>query len=242
MLRTWRTSHPLATGIRAQDLKVDMTSIFAPASGDASIAEAAEGPVIVARDLGPSARIVVIGFHPMRLPIRYELTIPLVFANALRWMAPASFHRQELYAETVGSVTAPLESDPATGLQVVAADGSDLPFTIQGSMLRFFSGRPGTVRVIAPGSEQVHSLVLPDVPESVWQPPASARRGLPRVGTSAALSRDIWHWLALAGGLGLLLEWLWFAPSGAGRFGSAPSTRRRVVASNPEEEPVRRAS
>jgi hypothetical protein len=240
-LTQWFATHPVAAGVRAQDLKLDSASIFAPGSGDVLIAESQQGPVIVAREVNPTSRMVVFGFHPMRSQLRYELAIPLVFANALRWTAPSSFERWEMYAESVGSVTVPLESGPADGVRVTASDGSVVPFTIQGSTLRFFSGQTGTVRVVTPAGEQVHSLVLPGVPEVSWQPPASVKRGIPAGQSGPPLPRDVWQWLALAGGLGLLLEWLWFSPT-TGHSGITRGPDRRIVASNPIEEPVRRAS
>ena len=94
----WLTSHPVAAGVRAPDLRLDAAQVFAPDPGDARIAESAEGPVIVAREKG---RVVVLGFHPTRSNVRFELAVPLLFANILRWMAPASFQRWELYAESV---------------------------------------------------------------------------------------------------------------------------------------------
>jgi hypothetical protein len=179
---------------------------------------------------------VIFGFHPMRSQLRYELSVPLLFANVLRWLSPASFHRQEIYAERVGAVSVPIE--PGAGAaKVIAADGSALPFSVTGSSLRFFSGSPGTVRVQSSEGEQVHSLVLPDVPDSVWQPQGAIRRGVPAARENVPLSRDTWHWLAIAGALGLLLEWLWFSPASPRR--AAPVLRRPASAVVP---PVRRAS
>jgi hypothetical protein len=232
-LQSWLASHPLAAGLRAQDLKLDSTLVFNPAAGDLRIAETAEGPVILARETR-GARAVIFGFHPMRSQLRYELSVPLLFANVLRWLSPTSFHRQEVYAERVGAVSVPIEPG-AAGAKVIAADGSALPYSISGSSLRFFSGSPGTVRVQTTEGEQVHSLVLPDVPDSVWQPQGSIRRGVPAARENAPLSRDIWHWLAIAGGLGLLLEWLWFSPASPRR--AAPVIRRPASTA-----PVRRAS
>jgi hypothetical protein len=224
-LHAWLASHPLAAGLRVQDLRLDSALVFAPQSSDLRIAEAAEGPVIVARDSG-AARIVVFGFHPTRSQLRYELSVPLVFANVLRWMSPSTFQRHEVYAERVGAVSVPLDPGTSTA-QVYDGDGAALPFSINGDSLRFFSGRTGTVRVKTSAGEQVHSLVLPDVPDSVWEPPSSVRRGVPAAREAVVLSRDIWYWLAIAGGLGLLLEWLWFSPASPRR---APVRERPVGA------------
>ena len=45
--------------------------------------------------------------------------------------------------------------------------------------LQFFSGAPGIVRVTAADRELVYSLVLPEVSEAKWEPPAGVRRGIP---------------------------------------------------------------
>jgi hypothetical protein len=63
------------------------------------------------------------------------------------------------------------------------------------------------VRVISSGHEQVHSLSLPEVAPTAWEPPRSAFRGIPG-GIQQAISRDLWQYLAVLGGIGLLVEWL----------------------------------
>lgn len=211
-LDRWDVTHPVGLGLRAQGLTLASTQLFAPAPGDRVVAESSSGPVIVARD-GGAAKIVVLGFHPMRSALRYELSTPLLFANILRWMSPETFRNWELFAGSVGTVSVPLASEgDAAQTRILTADAQVLPFTVQGQTLRFFAGRPGTVRVQTGDREQVHSLTLPGVPDNVWQAPASVRRGIPRAVQSNAASRDIWQWLAIAGALGLLAEWLLFAP------------------------------
>ncbi len=39
--------------------------------------------------------MVVLGFHPALSAMRYELATPLLFANVLRWVAPATFRSKE---------------------------------------------------------------------------------------------------------------------------------------------------
>jgi hypothetical protein len=86
------------------------------------------------------------------------------------------------------------------------------------------------VRVITENREQVYSLTLPEVGETVWQPPASARRGVPARVTEAS-ARDMWPFLALLGGIGLLAEWLMYGRSrlishAADRVGNETPLRR----------------
>jgi hypothetical protein len=216
-LTRWLTDNPLGAGLRAKDLRLESASVFEAAPDDLKIAEVAEGPVIVARPGKP--KIVVLGFHPALSAMRYELSTPLLYANLLRWMAPEIFRRWELTAGSVGAVKVPLDSDvrPAD-VRVLREDGNPAPFTLRGQSLEFFSGTAGTVRVLAGDREYVYSLTLPQLGESKWDVPAETRRGIPKFAAPLREATDLWQWLALAGGAGLLAEWILY-----GRF------RRRVA-------------
>ena len=87
--------------------------------------------------------------------------------------------------------------------------------------LRFFSGAPGTVRVQMGDRETVYSLALPDVGEAAWRVPAGVRKGVPRAVAAEAAPRNLWPWLALLGGLGLLADWLLYGRSRAFRLRAA---------------------
>ncbi len=205
----WDTSHPIAAGLRTKDLHLEKASVFEPAPGDVRVGEVEAGPVIVARPERP--KLVVIGFHPALAGMRYELATPLLFANLLRWFAPEIFRRSELSGGSVGAVKLLMDQDtPAADVKVVAEDGSPLPFTLRDRVLHFFSGNPGGVRVVAGDREYLYSLTLPELGDTKWEPPADVRRGIPRMQPLAEASGDVWPWLALAGGLGLLTEWLLF--------------------------------
>jgi len=217
LLNRWLTDNPLGAGLRAKDLRLASATVFEAAPDDLKIAEVAEGPVMVARPGKP--KIAVFGFHPALSPMRYELSTPLLYANLLRWMAPEIFRRWELTAGSVGTVKVPLDSDvhPAA-VRVVRQDGNPAPFTVRGQSLEFFSGAAGTVRVLAGDREYVYSLTLPQLWESKWDAPGDTRRGIPRFATPLGEASDLWPWLALAGGAGLLAEWILYG-----------SFRRRMV-------------
>jgi hypothetical protein len=174
---------------------------------------------VVARQ--DAAKTVVIGFNPTRSSMRYELATPLLIANILRWMAPDAFLRWEVQAGTVGTVNVPLEkSDDPSSIRVIGENQRPLPFTTDGAttdrgVLRFFSGAPGTVRVLMKDRELVYSLTLPDVAEAVWRVPSNVRRGIPRMSAQSVASAELWPWLAVLGGLGLLIDWLLFGRSRA---------------------------
>jgi len=204
----WRSDHPLGTGLRAKDIDLDTAELFRLDKDDIPIAETESGPVMAARD--GKAKTVVLGFHPVKSALKYELATPLLFANILHWMAPDIFRMTELTAGTVGLVNVDLEStpDPST-VRVVSDNGRVVPFTIDGRNLRFFTESAGTVRVLTGERELVYSLTLPQAGDAVWNP-AGARHGIPAGMPSEPSARDLWQWLALLGGAGLFADWMLF--------------------------------
>jgi hypothetical protein len=208
----WDTEHPGAAGLHTKDFILDHATVFEVGAGDGRIGEVAVGPVIVARPGKP--KIVVLGFHPVLTGMRYELATPLLFANLIRWIAPEIFRRYEISGGSVGAVKLVMDQDTAASdVKVTADDGSAVPFTMRERTLNFFSGTPGEVKVVAGDREYLYSLTLPELWESKWTPPADAHLGVPRFTPILESSSDLWPWLALAGGLGLLAEWVLY-----GRF------------------------
>ncbi len=165
--------------------------------------------------------------------MKYQLTTPLLFANIIRWMAPDAFRSWELTAGTVGTVDVELDSeiDP-NSIRVQTEEGRSLPFTVEGKTLRFFTGAPGVVRVLSGDRELVYSLTLPQPGDTIWRP-ANIKLGLPPRAPFGPTSRDLWHWLALAGALGLLADWI--------LFGRA-DRRLRATSGLAPGEPQRKAS
>jgi hypothetical protein len=217
----WCSDSPLCAGLRTKDLRLASTYVFESAPDDVKIGQVQAGPVIVAR--AGKYKTVVFGFHPALSDLRYELATPLLFGNILRWMAPELFRRSSAAAGSAGTVTTELDPDiRPEDVRVLQQDGTPLPFTTRGHTLRFFSGAPGTVRVLAADRETVYSLTLPELWDAKWDMPSGVRRGLPVFRQAAAFSRDLWQVLALTGGLCLLLEWLW--------FGRAEGRMRRLKA------------
>ena len=60
-------------------------------------------------------------------------------------------------------------------------------------------------------------LTLPQLWESKWDVPTEIRHGLPKFPTPLREATDLWQWLALLGGAGLLTEWLLFGRLRRGR-------------------------
>ncbi|MDX2150199.1 MAG: BatA and WFA domain-containing protein [Bryobacteraceae bacterium] len=232
----WKGDHPLGRGLRTRGVKLERAQIFSPQDGDVAVAETDAGPVILARPSKP--RAVALGFHPMKTDTRYELTAPLLFANMLLWMKPDVFRRWELNAGTVGTVTAVLDADvDPKAISIKSDDGRQVPYTMQDRNLRFFVGSPATLRLAAGDRELVYSLTLPDVPDAVWQPAATVKRGVPKSYPPAPGSKDLWQWLAVLGAVGLGVEWaVW------GRRRQAVSARSPVSTEPPAASSMRRAS
>ncbi|MCU1273534.1 MAG: hypothetical protein JWO48_965 [Bryobacterales bacterium] len=205
----WCSDHPLCAGLRTKDLRLPSTYIFEAAPDDVKIGQVHDGPVIVAR--AGKNKTVVFGFHPALSDLQYELAAPLLFANILRWMAPELFRRSTVAAGSAGMLTTELDPDiQPEDVRVLQQDGTPMLFTTRGHTLRFFSGTPGTVRVLAADRETVYSLTLPELWDSKWEVPAAAKRGVPPLRAAVTGSRDLWQFLAMLGGLGLLVEWLLF--------------------------------
>ncbi len=203
----WNPDHPASAGLRAKDFKLDKASVFEASPTDGRIGEVAAGPVIVARDGKP--KIVVLGFHPALSGMRYELATPLLFANLLRWVSPEIFQRWEITGGSVGTVKVALEQDTQQkDIKVTGDNGQPLPFTMRDRTVQFFSGTPGSVRVVAGNHEYRYAMTIPELWDSKWVPPGDARQGIPHFATVLDSSIDIWPWLAVAGALGLLAEWI----------------------------------
>jgi len=245
-LESWGSDTTLGAGLRTKDVRLESAEIFAASPGDISVAESQEGPLVVARQ--GTAKTVVIGFSPTRPSMRYELATPLLVANVLRWMAPETFLRWEVQAGTVGTVNVPLEkTDDLSSIRVLGENQRPLPFTTEAAttgpgVLRFFSGAPGTVRVLMKDREMVYSLTLPDVAEAVWRVPASVRRGIPRMSAQSVAATELWPWLAVLGGLGLLLDWLLFGRSRAFRLRPGSMVTRMPWGKSGNINPWRKAS
>jgi von Willebrand factor type A domain/Aerotolerance regulator N-terminal len=206
-LDRWHQDTALGAGLYTKDVELASTEVFNLAPGDQAVAETAQGPVVVQRQ--GAVKMAALGFDPLRSTMKYDLATPLLIANLLRWMAPEVFRSSDVQAGTVGTVNVTLDKGVnAANVKVLGDDQRPLPFTIEGNRLQFFAGAAGNVRVITGDRETVYSLTLPDVGDVIWRPPADVARGVRRGLVESSSAPNPWPWLALAGGLGLLADWL----------------------------------
>ncbi|MEO5924681.1 MAG: VWA domain-containing protein [Bryobacteraceae bacterium] len=208
-LDRWNQDTPIGAGLYTRDVTLATTEVFSPTPADSIIASTTAGPVIVARD--GAIKNVAIGFNPAQGSMKYELATPLLIANVLKWMIPGAYRRFELQAGSVGTTSVPVEANvnPAD-VHVLDESNRELPYSIEGDTLRFFSGAPGTIRVQTGDRELVYSLTLPALADGTWTKPTGIANGIPPKTFSASTSTEIWPWLAIAGALGLLLDWILF--------------------------------
>jgi hypothetical protein len=210
LLNRWNTNTPLAAGLRSKEMRPDEAEIFAPAPPAFPVASSDAGPVVIARPARTGQPpLVEVGFDPLSGPQRFDVSTPLLFANLLRWLEPERFRSTEFTAAGVGTASVNIDTiEAGERIRVVDASGSSVPFTVRNNTLQLYSEKPEVVRVITPERESVLSLTLPGVGEFTWKPPADAPHSIPARTLLGASSLDLWRWLALAGALGLLLEWL----------------------------------
>jgi hypothetical protein len=206
-LDRWHQDTALGAGLYTKDVELASAEVFNLAPEDQAVAETAQGPVVLQRQ--GAVKMAALGFDPVRSTMKYDLATPLLMANLLRWMAPEVFRRSDVQAGTVGTVNVTLDKgvNPAS-VKVLGDDQRPLPFTIEGNRLQFFAGAAGNVRVMTGDRETVFSLTLPDVGDVTWRPPADVARGVRRGLVESSSAPNPWPWLALAGGLGLLADWL----------------------------------
>jgi hypothetical protein len=212
VIKTWHNETQLGAGLHAKDAHIANAEIFEAFEGDIPVANAAGGPIVIARDADRNQpRFGVIGFDPLQGQLKFEVTTPILFANFLRWLSPESFRTLDLSAASVGTAAVTLDPNERTDqMRVVDDKGSALPFSVRGGTLQTFTAEPTVLHVYSTGRERILSLTLPEVAETEWKAPTDAAQGLPRRSQLSGTPVDLWKWLALAGLSCLLAEWFLF--------------------------------
>lgn len=234
VIQTWQADATTGAGLHDRETRLPRAEVFETFAGDEPVASVAEGPVVVARS---SRKEAVVGFDPLSGAMRFEVTTPLLFANLLRWLAPEAFRSVDIAAGHTGTATITLDKNERAGsLRVIDERGFAVPFTVRDQTLELFAGRPSIVRVISDDRDRVLSLTLPDVAEAEWKPAANLLTGVPAMRYFGPSAVELWQWLAILGGLGLLAEWLLYGRRPVFQAARAPgaTARPRVPDERPE--------
>lgn len=237
LLSRWNADTPLGAGLHSKEIRLNQAEVFAKADSDLAIAMSDRGPVVVARPAsGRKARLAEIGFDPLGGVLKYDVSTPLLFVNILRWLEPETLKTTELTATGVGSASIVLDpNESKQHFRLIDERGFTVPFTVRSGMLQLYVDKPSIVRIITPEAERVLSLTLPGIGNFHWTPPTSAPRTMPRVAWFGRQAVDLWKWLALFGGLGLLIEWLFFGKQRPLRWRRPLPLRREHTAEREKE-------
>jgi hypothetical protein len=220
----WVPDQPLTQGLRARNSQIESTSVLQAVDTDFRVAEIEKGPVMLAR-----GDTLVAGFSPFAGSMRYELSVPILVGNILRWASPDTFRDIDVGTQSAGAVSSPLARDAdRKAVQVLTETGTVLPFNIRDRAVQFFAGEPTRVRVLSGQNERVYSLTLPEMWDAKWTAPRTARKGVPAWNDSLRRNRILWPWLALLGTGLLVAEWI--------LYGSYRLSRLHVVARVRNEE------
>ena len=215
----WNAVHPVTENLRSSDVRLESARSLTPGSGDAVLISTPLGPAGLAHD-GESRR-VTLGFHPGAPSLRYHVAAPLLFANVVRWLAPAALHQREILAVPAGTLAVEMpEALPRSRVSVADDSGRALPFTLEGRTLRCFAPEPALLRIATPGAEWVYSLSLPALAPSRWEAPEEIPRGA-RPAAPPAPARDLWQWLVILGCALLAAEWALFRQKPLSRLSAA---------------------
>jgi hypothetical protein len=226
----------LGAGLHARGAQIPTAQVFETFDEDIAVSGVTEGPIVVARPANHRhPKISVIGYDPLDGQLKFEATTPLLFANLLRWLSPEPIRLLDITAAPVGAATVnldPGEHDSGERMRITDDKGAAVPFTVRDQTLQLFVARPSIVHITSGDRERLLSLTLPEVAEFEWKAPKSAISGLPSPVRLTPGAVDLWKWLAVLGGLGLLAEWILFG-------GALMKGRKPAFAYRPFKTPER---
>lgn len=209
----WALDHPLGRGLRDRDYTPAQALVLTPEAGDVVIARSAAGPLAVGRER-EGGRRVVLGFDLLADEVAERLASPLLFANAMQWLAPEAFRQETVRAGSPGRVELEIGDFARDEISVRAADGPAPPWIVSEGKLRFWAANVGEYSATTPLAATRLALSLPAAGAEEWTPPEGVLSGVPGGSVDRTRAR-IWPWLALAAMALLAYDWQ--------RFGRDPS-------------------
>ncbi len=221
VITNWHGETALGAGLHAKEARLTSAEVFETFDGDTAVASVAQGPVVIARAATAAhPKMALVGFDPLSPALKFEVTTPLLFANLLHWLSPESFRTFELSAGSVGAASVTLDpSERAERIRVTDGQGVAVPFTVRSRALQFFASRPTIAHVVSDDRERILSLTLPAVAEQQWTPAPEVVQDVPAASGMLPSAVDLWKWLAVAGALCLLAEWVFFGRQRSFSFG-----------------------
>lgn len=209
----WNSSHPLMRFVNLDNVQVaEASGVKAPPWGTV-LAEAPQGPLIVAGELG-RRRVVWIGFDLLGSTWPLRVSFPLFIANAVEWLNPATARAERLNVRA-GEALRVEWPEGATRLEVRSPERGweDLSLT-PGAHEVVFGGtdRQGVYGLRWGTNETAFVVRSLDPAESDTTPREEIRVG--RYGGTAATTLrsanlEIWRWFAGVAMAVLMVEW-WF--------------------------------
>jgi hypothetical protein len=216
-VKAWHSGSVLGSGLHARGPQIPAAQVFQTFDHDIPVSSVAEGPIVVARPANEGhPEFSVIGYDPLAGQLKFEASTPLLFANLLRWLSPEAIRVLDVTAAPVGAASVTLDPGDRTSeqrLRITDDDGAAVPFTVRDQTIQLFVSRPSIVHITSDDRERVLSLTLPDIAGFEWKPPKGATSGLPSRARLTPDAVDLWKWLAVLGGLGLVAEWILFGSS-----------------------------
>jgi hypothetical protein len=212
---SWNGRTPVAQGLHREDLALPPSNVYELIEGDTAVLSVHAGPVVVVRQAhdGQSKR-AVIGFDPANDKVRYEIALPLLLVNLVRWLAAEKVTPTQIAINHAGAGQVDFgEGESLEDVRVSAA--AAVPLIAQGRHAQFFAAQPVVVDSFHEGRKERLSMTLPEIAESGWKP--STGESLASPSTAFYLRVDLWRWLVLAALTVILLEWCFFTGAGVGR-------------------------
>jgi hypothetical protein len=228
-VNAWHSETVLGAGLHARGVQIPVAQVFQTFDDDMPVASVAEGPIVVARAADEShPKLSAIGYDPVDGELKFEASTPLLFANLLRWLSPEAIRLLDIRAAPVGGASVTLDPDERTSgerVRITDHNGAPVPFTVRHQTIQLFVSTPSVVHITSGDRERLLSLTLPDIAGVEWKAPKNAASGLPSAVRLAPDAVDLWKWLAVLGGLGLLAEWI--------LYGAGLVKRRRAIFTRP---------
>jgi hypothetical protein len=211
---SWNSRSPVAQGLHNDDLPLSSAKVYKLAQDDTPVLSIQEGPIVVVRPAqGGYARRAILGFDPANEKVRYEMTVPLLFMNLVRWLVPQGLAPARIEIGHGGA--GQIELADGDSLEGVELSGNPPPALLAlNQQVQFFAAEPGLVGFLHQGRNTQRAIALPEIAEAQWKPSQHT------VATSSTVFHpqvDLWRWLVLAGLAISLLEWWLFASSRNGR-------------------------